>query len=70
MGGDEAPGVKHGLTGAAIAAVAVACCAALPLLVALAGGVAIGTLLGIGAGALALGGAVMLIAARGRGRKS
>jgi len=34
----------------AIAAVAVACCAAVPLLAAAVGGIAIGTFLGVGAG--------------------
>jgi hypothetical protein len=47
-----------GLAALGIAAFAVVCCAALPLLVALAGSVAIGTVLGIGAGLAA---AVLLV---------
>lgn len=57
-----------GLAALGIAAFAVICCAALPLLVALAGGVAIGTVLGIGAGlvAAALLGSVVVARARRR----
>lgn len=47
-----------GLAALGIAAFAVVCCAALPLLVALAGSVAIGTVLGVGAGLAA---AVLLV---------
>lgn len=39
-----------GFAALAITAMAVACCAAVPVVAALAGGVAIGTLLGVGAG--------------------
>jgi len=43
-------GSQGGLAAFGIAAFAVLCCAALPILAALAGSVAIGTVLGIGAG--------------------
>jgi hypothetical protein len=39
-----------GIAALVVAGIAVACCAALPLLIALAGGVAVATILGIGAG--------------------
>jgi hypothetical protein len=72
MAGDErgrgsAP--RDGLAALGVAVSAVVCCAGLPLLAALAGGVALGTLLGVGVGmlaALAVGGA---LAARGRRRR-
>jgi biotin transporter BioY len=50
-GKDSAP--ERGLAAVGVAAFAVVCCAGLPLLAALAGGVALGTLLGVGAGVLA-----------------
>jgi hypothetical protein len=59
-----------GLAGLGIAAFAVICCAALPLLAALAGSVGIGTVLGAGAG---LGAAVLLVglvAAHGQRRRA
>jgi hypothetical protein len=65
---------KDGLAALGLAVVAVGCCAGLPLLAALAGSVALGTLLGVGAGILAavgLVGAVMLkVRARTRGQRS
>ena len=48
----------RGLAALGIAAFAIVCCAALPLLAALAGSVAIGTVLGVGAGLVA---AVLLV---------
>ena len=59
-----------GIAAAGLAAFAIVCCAGFPLLVALAGSVAIGTTLGIGAGIVAaalLSGAVIL---RSRRRKA
>lgn len=59
-----------GVAALGIAAFAVACCAALPLLAALAGSVAVGTVLGVGAGLAAaalLGG---LVVARARPRRA
>ena len=53
-----------------IAAFAVVCCAALPLLAALAGSLALGTLLGVGAGIGALALLVMLVVLRTRRRKA
>ena len=54
MAEDEGPASRllpsGGVAALVIATVAVACCAALPLVAALAGGVAIGTLVGVGAG--------------------
>jgi hypothetical protein len=61
---------RDGLAAAGVAAFAVVCCAGLPLLAALVGGVALGTLLGVGAGVLAalvVGGA---LAARVRRRRN
>ncbi len=49
-----------GFVALGIAALAIGCCAGVPLIAALAGGVAVGTLLGVGAGILA---AIALIAA-------
>lgn len=61
-----------GLAGVGLAAVMVVCCAAIPLLAALAGSVALGTVLGVGAGAaaaLVLGGLVVARARRRRARE-
>ena len=44
---------QGGLATAGVAALAVVCCAALPLVIALAGSVAIGTVLGVGVGVAA-----------------
>lgn len=46
-------GARGGIAALAIAGIAVACCAALPLLLALAGGVAVAIVLGLGAGLVA-----------------
>jgi hypothetical protein len=43
-------GARGGMAALAVAGIAVACCAALPLLIALAGGVAVAAVLGVGAG--------------------
>jgi hypothetical protein len=54
MAEDEGPASRllpsGGVAALVIATVAVACCAAVPLVAALAGGVAVGTLVGVGAG--------------------
>jgi hypothetical protein len=50
-GGD--PTTRDGLAAVGVAVFAVVCCAGLPLMATLAGGVAVGTLLGVGAGVLA-----------------
>jgi hypothetical protein len=65
--------MRDGLAGMAIGALAVICCAALPLVAGVAGGVAIGVVLGVGAGVaalVALASAIMLVvrARRRRGR--
>ncbi len=67
-GGDSA--TRDGLAAVGVAVFAVVCCAGLPLLAALVGGVALGILLGLGAGVLAVlvvGGA---LAARARRRRN
>lgn len=46
--------VRDGLTGVAVAAFAIACCAGIPFAAGLVGGVALGAWLGIGAGVLAV----------------
>ena len=73
MAGSE-PGVdsatRYSLAALGVAVFAVVCCAGLPLVATLAGGVAVGTLFGVGAGVLAVlvvGGA---LAARARRRRN
>ena len=61
---------QSGLAALGIAAVAIVCCAALPLLAALAGGVALGALLGVGAGVVAAVLLVGTVVARSRKRAS
>ncbi len=61
---------SNGIPAIGVAAFAIVCCAGLPLLAALAGSVAIGTVVGVGAGIVA---AVLLAAAvslRSRRRKA
>lgn len=60
---------QGGLAAVGVAAFAVACCASLPLLVAVAGSVAIGTVLGVGAGVVAGLLLVALVVARVRRRR-
>ena len=67
--GSRGSAARHGLAAVGLAVFAVTCCAALPLLAVLAGSVAIGAVLGIGAGAVALGGLVALIVVRVRARR-
>ena len=67
-GGDSA--TRDGLAAAGVAVFAVACCAGLPLLAALAGGVALGTLLGVGVGVLAALVVGAALAARARRRRN
>jgi hypothetical protein len=57
---------------AAVSIIAVACCAALPLLAALAGGIGLAALLGIGSGAVLLLAAVVaaVVVARARRRRA
>lgn len=59
---------RGGLAALGIAAFAVVCCAALPLLAAIAGGAALGAVLGIGAGVVAAGLLVGLVVVRIRRR--
>ncbi|MCA1699057.1 MAG: hypothetical protein LC790_09220 [Actinobacteria bacterium] len=62
-------GRKRGLAGLGIAAFAVVCCAGLPLLAGLLGGIALGSVLGVGVGALAVV-IVSVIVARGRRQRA
>lgn len=62
-------GANDGLAAVVIAAFAIACCAALPLLATLAGSVALATILGIGAGVVAMAVLVALIVSRQRARR-
>lgn len=58
---------KGGMAGLGLAAFMIVCCAAIPLLAALVGSVALGTMLGVGAGAvgaLVLGGVAVAWARR------
>ena len=57
-----------GLAGVGAIALAIGCCAAVPLAAALAGSIALGTLVGIGAGAIALIALTALIVLRARRR--
>lgn len=61
---------QSGLATAGVAALAVVCCAALPLLFAFAGSVAIGTVLGVGVGVAAAAGLAAAIVLRARMRRS
>lgn len=61
---------RGGPAAVGIAAFAVVCCAAFPLLAALAGGVALGTILGVGAGLVAAAVLVGLIVVRARRRRA
>jgi hypothetical protein len=59
-----------GVAAVGVAAVAVLCCAGLPILAALAGSIALGILLGVGAGAVAAVLVVGAIARRARARRA
>jgi hypothetical protein len=65
---DQNAGAWTGIAGAGLVALAIGCCAALPLIAALAGGAAVGTVLGVGAGAAVLIALVGLILFRARRR--
>jgi len=65
----RAPAPRTGLAGFGVAVLAMGCCAGLPLLTALAGSVAIGTLLGGVAGAVVLVGLAALVIVRARRRR-
>ncbi len=65
---DNRPG-KEGLAVLGIGALAIGCCAGLPLLVAFAGSVAVGTLLGVGAGILGAVALVAVVVLRNRARR-
>ncbi len=66
----HAPASRIGLAGLGMAMFAVGCCAGLPLLIALAGGVAVGTVGGGVAGALVLGGLAALVTLKVRRRRA
>jgi hypothetical protein len=66
----ENSNVWTGVAGLGVLALVVGCCGALPLAVAIAGGVALGALLGVGAGAVALIAVVSLIVVRARRRSA
>ena len=59
---------KGGLAAVGLGALAVVCCAGGPLIVALIGGIALGTVLGVGAGVLAVSLVAALVIVRVRGR--
>ncbi len=63
-------GRKRGLAALGVAAFAVVCCAGLPLLAGLLGGIALGSVLGVGVGALAVVIVSALIVARGRRQRA
>jgi hypothetical protein len=67
-GEETSGGERIGVAGVGIAAVLLACCAALPLIGGVIGGIAIGAVLGVGAGILALAAlaAVIVITVRRR----
>ncbi|MBW8060720.1 MAG: hypothetical protein FVQ78_10485 [Solirubrobacterales bacterium] len=69
--GEEASGgEKLGLAGVGVAAAVVVCCATLPLLVGVAGGIALAALLGVGAGILALAALVVFVVVTVRRRRA
>lgn len=59
---------RAGLAAVSLAAFAIGCCAALPLVAAFAGSIALGTVLGVGAGVVALTVMVALLVLRARRR--
>lgn len=65
---DGAP--KTGLAALGVGAFAVACCAGAPLLVGVLGGVALGSVLGIAAGVVAVIGLTALVVVRTRRRRA
>jgi Flp pilus assembly protein TadB len=65
-----ATGAKSGLAAVGIGIFAVACCAGGPLIVAVAGGIALGSVLGVAAGVVALVGLSALVVARARRRRA
>jgi hypothetical protein len=66
--GAAADGAWTGLAGVGAVALVIGCCAAVPLLAALAGSVAVGTFIGVGAGAVALVALVGFLVLRSRRR--
>ncbi len=64
----DSNGVGVGLAGIGVVALAVVCCSALPLVAAFAGSIALGAVLGVGAGVVALVGLVALVVLRARRR--
>jgi hypothetical protein len=66
----ESSNAWAGLAGVGVVALAIGCCGALPLAVAIAGSVAIGTVLGVAAGAVALIVLVTLVVVRVRRRSA
>ena len=61
---------KGGLAAVGLGALAVVCCAGGPLIVALIGGIALGTVFGVGAGVLAVSLLAALVIGRVRGRRA
>ena len=61
---------KGGLAAVGLGALAVVCCAGGPLIVALIGGIALGTVFGVGAGVLALSLVAAVVIVRVRGRRA
>jgi len=61
---------KTGLAALGMGALVVVCCAALPLVAGVLGGVAIGAILGVGAGVLALAVLATLVLLRGRRKRA
>ncbi len=66
--GEASP--KGGFAAVGLGALAVVCCAGGPLIVALIGGIALGTVLGVGAGVLAVSLVAALVIVRVRGRRA
>jgi hypothetical protein len=69
-GGEASGEEKLGLAGVGIAVLAIACCAGVPLIAGVAGGIAVAAVLGVGAGVLALAALVALGVAAGRRRRA
>jgi len=61
---------RGGLAAVGFGALAVVCCAGAPLIVGVLGGVALGTVLGVGAGVLAVTLGTVLIVVRVRGQRA
>jgi uncharacterized membrane protein YhaH (DUF805 family) len=69
-GEETSGGERLGLAGVGVAAVVVVCCAGLPLIAGVVGGIALAAVLGVGAGILALAALIAVVAITVRRRRA